>query len=385
MFKHGGLLFAVCLDMSGVAAAGTPHPLRTPAKLTAQDADRIKHQTHFQRLNHLSPATRAMVQDGRHNAPSRLRTFPNWQGSFTFGGTAFPYTMAGGAPTRGGETRLATSMIVLAFKFDEFADAQGNSLVIDTSQAIVQDILGSPNFVKSDYTVGHGQFGDVVQKASFFNIAERDWHTTLEKPRMLIPVTIEVPVGQAQVFDEGNGNMVGIVNFDFLFSQLQTILQLEDIKTDELPILVSHNVFADAALGFHDAFEVQQGNRSGIQTYTWTSWLDVEAFGPLFADATTITHEVSEWIADPFINNVTPEWLLPESGGFCDNVLEVGDPIEFLDTQMFPITLHNHVYHTQNETMISWFSRDVPSKAFNGGYSYPDTTVLSSPSMPCSP
>jgi hypothetical protein len=390
MFKYGELLFAVVIATAGIAgigeaAAGPPRPLRAPAKLTPQDTDRITHQKRFQRFNHLSAATRALIRDGHHDAPSRLRNIPSWRGSFTFGGTTFPYTMAGGNPARGDETRLATSMIVLNFKFDEFSDAQGNPLVIDTSQAIVQDVLGSPNFVKSDYTVGHGQFGDVVQKASFFNIAERDWHTTLEKPRMLLPVTIEVPVGQAQVFDAGNGNMIGIVNFDFLFSQLQTILQLEDIRTDELPILISHNVFADAALGFHDAFEVQSGNRSGIQTYTWTSWLDLEAFGPIFADATTITHEISEWIADPFINNATPDWLLPASGGACGNVLEVGDPIEFLDTQMFPITLHGHDYHTQNETMISWFSRDVPSKAFGGGYSYPDITVLSAPSMPCPP
>ena len=384
MIKWAGWSFATLALVTSVAAAGTPHPTRTPARLTAKDVARVVQQPHFQRLNHLSAVTKAMVQNGSHDSPSRLRTFPQWRGSFTVNGTAFPYIMAGGAPTRGGETVLNTSLIVLNFEFDEFADANGNPIVI-TTQPIVGDVLGSPNFVKSDYTVGRGQFGDVVQKASLFNVAQRDWHTTLARPRMLTPVTINVPVGQAQVIDIGNGTFVGIVNFDFLFSQIQTILQLEDIRTDELPILLSNNVLADQALGFHDAFDVQSGGRSGIQTYTWTSWLDVNAFGPIFADATTITHEISEWIADPLVNNLTPGWVLPESGGFCGNILEVGDPIEFLDTQMFPITLHGHEYHTQNETMLSWFSGDVPSKAFGGGYSYPDTTVLTSPSESCTP
>ena len=382
MIKWAGWSFATLALVTSVAAAGTPHPTRAPARLTAKDVARVVQQPHFQRLNHLSAVTKAMVQNGSHDSPSRLRTFPQWRGSFTVNGTAFPYIMAGGAPTRGGETVLNTSLIVLNFEFDEFADANGNPIVI-TTQPIVGDVLGSPNFVKSDYTVGRGQFGDVVQKASLFNVAQRDWHTTLARPRMLTPVTINVPVGQAQVIDIGNGTFVGIVNFDFLFSQIQTILQLEDIRTDELPILLSNNVLADQALGFHDAFDVQSGGRSGIQTYTWTSWLDVNAFGPIFADATTITHEISEWIADPLVNNLTPGWVLPESGGFCGNFLEVGDPIEFLDTQMFPVTVRGKLYHTQNEALLQWFSREVPSSAFMGAYSYPDTTVLTSPSPVC--
>ena len=89
-------------------------------------------------------------------------------------------------------------------------------------------------------------------------------------------------------------------------------------------------------------------------------------------------------MADPFINNITPDWSIPESGGACNGILEVGDPIEFLATQMYPITLHNHLYHTQNEVTVQWFSRDnVPSTAFQGAYSFPDTTVLTTHASPC--
>lgn len=385
MLKQVTWTLAVLAAVSGVAAADSIRVLRTPPRLTPQVVERMKHQEHYQALNHLSPATKGLVRTGQHEHSSRLAAIPSWRGSFSSEGTVYPYVMAGRAPARGGETKIDTSLIVVSFKFDEFADAQGNPLVIDSSP-ILADFLGSPNFIKSEYSVGRGQFADVVQRASFYNVMDRDWHTTLERPRLLTPVTIEVPVGMGQVFDPGNGRPIGIVNFDFLYSQIQTILQLENIHTDELPILISSNVFADQALGFHDAIEVQAGNRRGIQTYTWTSWLDADAFGEMFADATTLTHEISEWMSDPFINNLTPDWSIPESGGACNGLLEVGDPIEFLSTQMFPITLHGHLYHTQNEVTVQWFSRDnVPSTAFQGAYSYPDTSVLTTHATPCAP
>ena len=376
-------LAGLALGLGAGASAAHAAPRKQPPRITAAVVNQVKHQDRYKRFSHLSPATKGLVREGRHDGPGRLRGIPSFSDAFTVDGVSYPYTMAGRAPRRGGETRIDTSLIAISFKFDEFADAQGNSLVIGT-QDIVGDVVGSPNFVRSEYSVGRAQFGDAVQKASFFNVAERDWHTTLERPRQLTPVTIEVPVGMAQVFDIGGGRQVAIVNGDFLFSQIQTILQLEPIRTDELPILVSHNVFADFALGFHDAFEVTDGNRHGIQTYTWTSWLDVDAFGPIFADATTLTHEISEWISDPFINNETPGWILPGSSA-CLNILEVGDPIELLDTQMFPVTINGKLYHTQNEATLSWFARDVPSKSFGGGYSYPDTTVLTAPSQSCTP
>jgi hypothetical protein len=379
VFHRVASTFAIMALASTSALAGTP--TRVPAKITQQIKDRFAQQSKFQRLNHLSAETRGLVASVQHESSGRLRSIPTWHGSFSFAGASWPYVMAGRAPQRGDTTEIDTSLIVVSFKFDEFADANGNPLVIG-SQDIVDDVVGSPNFVRSEYSVGRAQFGDAIQRASFFNVMERDWHTTLERPRMLKPVTIEVPVGQAQVFDVGGGTFVGIVNFDFLYSQIQTILQLEDVRTDELPILISHNVFADAALGFHDAVDVQVGNRKGIQTYTWTSWLDLSAFGATFADATTMTHEVSEWISDPFTNNNTPAWLIPQSGGACNSILEVGDPIEFLANQEYTITLHGHDYHTQNETLISWFSHET-STTFQHAYSYPDTTVLTAPFDVC--
>jgi len=381
--KVTGFAIALATMLGGAAlAAPSSGGGRTPAKLPAHYMDRFKHQSAHARFNHLSAQTKALIAAGANESNGRLRSFPSWNGSFSLDGTTYPYTMVGRDPRRGGSVEVDTALIMLSFSFDEFVDAQGNNIVIDSS-SIVDDVVSSPNFVPFAYTDGKAQFSDAVQRASFFNVMQRDWHTSIDKPRMLTPVTIEVPVGLADVFVTDGGSLVGFVDDDFLFSQLQTILQLEGLRTDELPLLVSSNVSAVDFLGFHDAIDVQVGHRSGVQTYLYTSWFDVNAFGPVFADATTITHEISEWMADPFVNNIVPDYVIPNSGGACQNFLEVGDPIEFLDNQEMDVTVRGHLYHTQTEVTVQWFSREVPSSAFRGAYSYPDLTVLTAPSDPC--
>jgi hypothetical protein len=380
-----GTCGALALLCAGADAAPLAHrlPTKTPTAATLTHLDRFRQQPRFARFNHLSAETRGLVATDAHRSAARLRSFPQWKGSFTSAGTEYPFIMAGGNPRRGEETRLPTSFVALSFTFDEFADANGNPVHID-SQPIVQDVLGSPNFVASRYSDGWGQFSDAVQRASFWQVMDRDWHTTLERPRVLTPVNIEVPTGQGKV-QQVNGKYIGTVNIDFLYSQLQTILQLEDVRTDELVILVSRNVSSDQALGFHDAVDVTVDGRKGIQTYTWTSWYDEDVVPAIFADATTITHEISEWVADPLINNATPDYFIPGSGTppACQANLEVGDPIEFLDNQMTPVTVHGRTYHAQVETLLQWFSRENPSSGFQGAYSYPDPTVLLTPSAPC--
>jgi hypothetical protein len=99
-----------------------------------------------------------------------------------------------------------------------------------------------------------------------------------------------------------------------------------------------------------------------------------------------LSHEISEIFNDPFIafdgtHDVTPWWLSPN--GNCQDNLEVGDVIEGLPRQAFPITMPNgFTYHPQNEALLQWFEFQSPSSALNGAYSYPDETTLTALSPP---
>ena len=380
------VLATALLLVSFVVPSARAAPTRRPGPPPPDLAQRIAKMDRHQKVGRLSAATRGALANSSEDGSGHIRTIPNWKGSFTTDGVVYPFTMAGNAPQRGGETRIDSSLIVLSFFFDEFVDANGNNIVIGSSD-IVDDFLGSPNLVATPYANGVAQFTDSLQRASFFAVMQQNWHTTVKPPRMLTPVQIEVPVGLGQVFDVG-GTLVAQVDDNFFNSQLNTIFQLEDIRPEEFPMLLSHNVFTVFALGFHGAFEVTTKNgKPGVQTFLWTSWLDESLFGPIFADATTLTHEVSELINDPFIDNIVPEYAIPDSGNppFCSNLLEVGDAIEFLPNQMAPVTVNGKLYHTQVEATLQWFSRESPSSAFLGAYSWPDITVQTTFSPPCPP
>ncbi|HEY1416448.1 MAG TPA: hypothetical protein VGF41_01045, partial [Myxococcaceae bacterium] len=207
-------------------------PTRRPGPPPPDLAQRIAKMDRHQKVGRISTTTRGALSDSHEDGSGRIRTISNWKGSFTTDGVVYPYTMAGKNPRRGDETRIDSSLIVLRFLFDEFVDENGNNIVIDSSD-IVEDFLGSPNFVKTRYANGVAQFSDSLQRASFFRVMQPDWHTSVERPRMLTPVTIEVPPGLGQVFQMGD-TLVAQVDDAFFGSQLNTIFQLEDVRPEEV-------------------------------------------------------------------------------------------------------------------------------------------------------
>jgi hypothetical protein len=114
------------------------------------------------------------------------------------------------------------------------------------------------------------------------------------------------------------------------------------------------------------------------------SWIDQGILAdPEIADVLSLSHEITEWINDPFVNNLVPAWQFPDGSGVCRNILETGDPVEVLPTISSPVVINGFLYHPQTEALLQWFTRESPSSAFQHTYSYPDTTALATPSLPC--
>ena len=395
-------LVALCLLSSD--SFGQTHKAVTPRLPVAVDGSFFralgttpKHTS----SNKMSAAANAATTQ----APLKIVSIPNFSSSFTFQGTVFPFTMLGHKPQAGGTTDVPTSYVAISFFFDEFVDTNGNNIVIDAN-ALTPTVLESPEFDRFSYTSGNTQFTDAVQRAEFFNVIKHkdgddSWHTLFDDPRMLIPVTVEVPVGSSVVFSLPDGSFVALMDINFLASQLNTLLQTEGVKVTEVPIFLTHNtVYGDFQAnqpldccigGFHTAFETNQvNNKIFVQTFAFATWLDSNianfVFGDptIFADIQAISHELAELANDPFVNNATPNYQIPGAPpGACQANLEVGDIIENLAVPDFPITINGFTYHPQNEALLQWFEGQSPSTAIGGAYSYPDTTLLTSPFSPC--
>ena len=142
--------------------------------------------------------------------------------------------------------------------------------------------------------------------------------------------------------------------------------------------------------GFHsldlEAGDANNGNLPRLFVMNYSTWDQPIFRDPTVLDVTGLSHEISEIYNDPFvafdgIHDVTPWWLAPN--GNCQNDLEVGDVVEGLPHQVFPMTMPNgFTYHPQNEALLQWFEFQSPSTAINGAYSYPDITTLTTLSAP---
>jgi hypothetical protein len=310
---------------------------------------------------------------------------PTFSSSFRTGGTTYPYTMLGSAPASGRTTQLKTVIVPLRMVFKGFAQ----NVTFDPSSAVT-NMVQSPVYREAQFLNGRGQFGDQLQRATFWNQMDgkRQWHTLLAEPERSRTFTITVTPDTGQLDTLGT-HPIGNMNIDLFDAQLHAILPALHLAADETPLFVTQSVTADA-LGYHDAFMVPDG-RGGqrVQTLMWSSWLDVADVGPLLADVSTLNHEVGEWLDDPYITNGAPLWAFPPFNTTCGDIpfVEVGDPQgNGPDFDLFPtvpVRLGGFTYHLQDMALLPWFSRETPSTAFKGWYAFPDPTQLTSPSVDC--
>jgi hypothetical protein len=92
---------------------------------------------------------------------------------------------------------------------------------------------------------------------------KQNWHTLLDTPNVLEPVTVEVPPeDSACLFFPPSGQPFADVDIDYFAGQLQTILDLENVDPTQLSILLTkdlvlyegENIFNCCVIGFHSAW-----------------------------------------------------------------------------------------------------------------------------------
>ena len=379
------LAAAACLFGGPAAVAQTP-PKGAVVHMSAQEL----HE-HFKALGHR--ARGGISHDMTDSDDARYRALPHFSSSFTVGSATYPYTMVGHSPKSGRPARLRSVIIPLRMHFTNFGPNFDINVDFDPMPA-VNNIVNSPLYKDARFPNGVGQFGDMMQRATFWNKMDEDrlWHVRMAEPIVTAPVDIEVTLQTGTLMKDSGGNYFGDVLIDFLDAEAKTIIQLIGIDTDEVPIFVTGNVTAQA-LGYHNAFPITNSDGTvTLQTMIYTSWLDQRLVSPLLADVSTANHEIAEWLNDPFVNNVVPDWFYPpstDSRTVCSGnpFLEVGDPQgngpTFDDFPTVVVPLHGYHYHLQQLVMLPWFADEKPSSAQNGWYTFPYPAGLTVPAVYC--
>ena len=353
--------------------------------------DHVTLNQHFRALGF--KVRGGVARSKSESSSNNLRSLPHFSSAFAIGGVVYPYTMLGYAPPSGRTAHLRSVIVPLRMKFMYFGPNSDVNVDFDPRDA-VKNIVNSPMYQDAQFPNGVGQFADLMQRVTFWNKMdpERQWHVRMAPPQVMPTIDIEVTPETGSLFRDSEGNFFGNVLIDFLDSQARTILQLTSIDSDEVPIFVTQNVTAEA-LGYHSAFSISKGDGSeALQTMIYTSWLDPRLVDPLLADVSTFNHEEAEWINDPFINNVVPDWKYPpptDPRAVCSGnpLLEVGDPqgngATYDDFPTVVITIKGVGYHLQQLVMLPWFADERPSSAENGWYTFPAPESLTVPAVYC--
>lgn len=339
-------------------------------------------------------------------AAATASSLPVWSFSTTSSrdGNNYSGVMVGTSPFDGGDgsTSVRTQVIPLIIKVHRVATGINSKGILSVKSGDVtfdptvaetacmtapndvplkvfmqSPILKTADFTFGETNVGSAQYVDAFQRANFWTQIGSDYHVKLDPVRVLSSIVIDVPNDRGLslgIF--GSCAPLGIFDINFMDALLtNTILPAlasKGVNPGTFPIFLMSNVVMSignpknlnqcCVLGYHGAT-----GTGAIQTYSPMDFDMTGLFGSGIFDTSVAAHEVGEWMDDPYGNNPTPAWGHTGQVGFCQNNLEVGDPLT--GTNIPTVTMPNgFTYHLQELAFFSWFY-GAPSIAANGWFS----------------
>jgi hypothetical protein len=297
-------------------------------------------------------------------------TIPNWTGSLSAGGTNF--TMVGTNPqTTNTATTVTAFLIPIRIVLNPTPTGIFDpSHVLPNGRTVIQNTALSPifnsgiDFVQGGVDLGNTQYVDAFQRGNFWaDVATNSNYHVLLNLVVLPTVTIAVPASSGKIANEF-GVRAALVDINFFDAKLQQIISSNSqITPNSLPIALTYDTYLTSGGGcciggYHSAF----GNASSPQTYSDFSYID--RAGVFAQDVSALSHEVGEWMDDPFIDNLG-----------CGGLLENGDPLEGgPNFGAVPYTLNGFTYNLQDLVFLQYFGQS-PSTSVNGWFSFQNANL----------
>ena len=257
-------------------------------------------------------------------------------------------------------------------------------------QTAVQGIVNSPifkpyPFVCGGKNVGNTQWKYAGQRANFWNHVSTKspgYHVLLGQPTVVPVQTINVPADQGGYFLNtffGFSEVIPVVITDFLEEQREAIATRIGLDPRSLPIFLTGTAFSTAG-NWHGSNRVSSGKDpvAGAQTYIVAGYYSQSIFGGYVGDVVSLSHELSEWVSDPFGGNFTPGWDIPFTtsaqcySGYEADTLEVCDQLDpYIGSGgVFSIPSGSFTYHLEDRVFLDFFTRTGHSNAANGSFSF---------------
>lgn len=325
--------------------------------------------------------------------PSNISYLPTWNILTDKGFLCF----VGSPPVQPGTSIIMTPVVPVILHFlnanNEVAATSdptqplhvnpSNSSGLSALGAVVESpIFQGYNFKMGSTSLGNLQWGQAVEEASFWKypgVNFKDWIVIMAAVPS-VPATLKVPYGSWSTGPTPHSFYVDAKVLDgFVDTQMATI------PTGQVPIFLTYNISeyphgnpsGCCVWGWHNTYQHTKGI---YDAFIYATYLDA---GVANSDLLPLSHEVAEFVHDPFGNNNVQgfplswtfalPWAPPYSFTKCQTNLEVGDPVEdrlFADPSemQLPLTNSTMKYNFQNVVTASWLMQASPSFSVNGWY-----------------
>jgi hypothetical protein len=342
------------------------------------------------------------------------RTVPHWWASTLDpdNGVTYGYNMVGANPNSCSGS--ACSVTVQADITPIVVNIDGLTF---SGSDVVGPVLASPEFALNDYgsttaatagasnipegpggVLSQGDLGnslqleDATMRAQFNHTGPSNYHLMLH-PNVLPAVTINIPRNQGTLLVSGRGVVFADVNISWWSSQIERLETKADpthlpiYLTNNVMLYEDHNVLNCCVIGYHGTKAVGDGGGStnsngnaNVQTFAWASWVQPGLYSRpnggtdwALQDIHALSHEISEWADDPFVNNTVEPWLTPTAPQYgCSGLLETGDPVVGIGFTKGTNTYGqgpnpdgtqsaDGYYHPEDEVFLPWYMRLAPN------------------------
>jgi hypothetical protein len=322
---------------------------------------------------------------------------PYWTGQFSYLGKTYFYRMVGTDPSVGpATTQVPVIIIPIRFRFpviDAGGTQTGTATTNDPStplacapssnngNSITTLILNSPLFISYPFSSGTTQYVDAYQRSNFWSkIATpqpQEYHVLLGGVTIAPPQTVDVPDTNSGTYTQQNCGISAYINKGWFDPVAKSLISNQGLGSDVLPLFVAYNAlyyvpFQGTLGGWHGGSSSQ-----GQIPYVVAAYVDNPSYfgitNAYFQDVYFLSHELAEWLADPFVDDPSPTFVsgsqvynqVPKWKPGCDDHLEVGDPVNGAG---FTATLNGFNYHLTDLAFLSWFSQESPSSAQGSQY-----------------
>ena len=307
------------------------------------------------------------------NPPANL---VQWNGGFTdLTGHNITFVMVGTDP---GSTNTSSTVNVVVIPIKMVFGASNGNMTFNPKKdkypdgvKVVARMEQSPIFTNNQFTIagnniGNTQYIDAFQRGNFWNANvknESGYHVLLNIVKVEKPFKINVTSSQGKVIKNPVGTInVGTMNINSFDPLLNTYITSHtgDITPDRLPLFITDNVFLTEGGCCIGGYHSTRGGPPSGQAYSYTTM--VTENGSFSEDISALSHEIGEWLDDPFTNNHV---------NCTDNsILEVGDPLENLSAfGTFTLTEGGFTFHPQDLVFIDYFG-DSTSIPVNSQWSF---------------